>query len=153
MKSECAGTNQVRSDKDELFEKMFPVSRRTSFWVISLALSVGIACLLYFTIGPAFFKGLELFENMSAGAYHFFCNIAPFAVIVGGIVGAVIYGDNYARYTKNGLATYGLSVGSAILGCVVGGSLVYFFLMMFSLLGCMWSMVIIGGIIILAIVD
>ena len=92
--------------------------RKFVFWIITLFLAVVTGYVVYSTIGITLFELTSNPNDMSEYTMEFLSTIAPYVIIAGAVICAIIYGVKCAPNNAYNLGTYFLSVLSAIGGTV-----------------------------------
>ena len=95
--------------------------RKAAFWIVTISFALLIGYGLYSTIGVQIFEKVSNPDELIEHLENFFCIIAPFAIVGGAVIGAVIYGIKGARSHGYNLGTYFFSALSAVGGTLGAG--------------------------------
>lgn len=119
--------------------------RKFLYWVITLAIAVAIGLLAYYTAGVYVFEGASNPSEVSDYIFNFFCTIAPYVIVAGAVICAIIYGTTCAANCRYNLGAYLLSALSAAGGTVgIGAGMVLLALIVTILLYILAIVFIIG---------
>lgn len=124
--------------------------RKIAFWLITIAMAVLIGSWLYSTAGTAVFEKVNEPDGVTDHVMNFFCSIAPFVIVGGSVIGAILYGTTHAADQGYNLGTYFLSALSAAGGTVGTGIALFLLAFFVSIALALLAVVIIISIIIAA---
>lgn len=122
--------------------------RKFLYWFISLAIAVAIGYIVYNTIGIHVFESTANPSELPDYIINFFCMIAPYVIIAGAVICAIIYGTKCAANNSYNLGTYFLSALSAAGGTVGIGVGMFLLALAITILLYILAIVFVVGIIV-----
>lgn len=108
--------------------------RKFAFWIITLIIAGGIGYLIYKAVGIYVFAAVPDPDSLSEHIVNFFCTVAPYVIIAGALLCAIIYGAKFAARRSYNLGTYFMSALSAAGGTVGVGLAMYCLAMVITVL-------------------
>lgn len=140
-KTPVSGNHAEQSNR--CLERNIPAHHNVSwircgiFWIVTILFAAGIGYASYQNIGIEHFgrvaEGRDTFDN-------FIAYVVPYVMIIGAILGAIIYGVGFACDSDYNLGTYLFSGISSLLGMGAGIALLY--VASFVLIACFYVVII-----------
>lgn len=115
--------------------------RKFLFWVITLAVAAAIGYAMYNNIGIHLLEAVADPNNPPQRILNFFCTLAPYMLIGGAVVAAILYGKNGAARKNYHLGTYFVSALCAVGGTVAAFVGIYLLSLLASVLLCILAVV------------